>query len=281
MTPKPLTAVTDHHSVDGQKNSSSTTNRMIKRQPLSSFGDHYHIGEEIGRRNVISMESSNHCDNCSMIECIVVNFTEFFHSSGKFAIVKRCICIENNEELAAKFIRKSRFGRMGQKLKDIELEIAILSDLDHPNIIKLIDVFEDNHQVVLVFELMKGGELQDYIAEHDYLSERETQFLMKQILEALAYMHEKSIVHLDLKPENILLDNLDSRQLKIIDFGISQRYDANANIKGIYGTPEFIAPEILNYEPIGFGTDLWAIGYLEYHHFMRKKNKIHIQELLD
>lgn len=87
---------------------------------------------------------------------------------------------------------------------------------------------------------MKGGELQDYIAEHDYLSERETQFLMKQILEALAYMHEKSIVHLDLKPENILLDNLDSRQLKIIDFGISQRYDANANIKGIYGTPEFI-----------------------------------------
>lgn len=87
---------------------------------------------------------------------------------------------------------------------------------------------------------MKGGELQDYIAEHDYLSERETQFLMKQILEALAYMHEKSIVHLDLKPENILLDNLDSRQLKIIDFGISQRYDVNANIKGIYGTPEFI-----------------------------------------
>ena len=49
MTPKPLTAVTDHHSVDGQKNSSTTANRMIKRQPLSSFGDHYHIGEEIGR----------------------------------------------------------------------------------------------------------------------------------------------------------------------------------------------------------------------------------------
>lgn len=77
----------------------------------------------------------------------------FLFSSGKFAIVKRCVRIIDNEELAAKFIRKSRFGRMGQKLEDIELEIAILSDLNHTNIIKLIDVFEDNHQVVLIFEL--------------------------------------------------------------------------------------------------------------------------------
>ncbi|OTF84231.1 hypothetical protein BLA29_012404, partial [Euroglyphus maynei] len=87
---------------------------------------------------------------------------------------------------------------------------------------------------------MKGGELQDYIGEHEYLTENETKFFMKQILDALAYMHEKSIIHLDLKPENILLDNLDNRRLKIIDFGISRRYDAKANIKGIYGTPEFI-----------------------------------------
>ncbi|KAH9426420.1 Death-associated protein kinase 1 [Dermatophagoides pteronyssinus] len=253
MTPKPSTITAIHHHQQQQENSSTTTvttNKMIKRQPLSSFGDHYRIGEEIGRKIWVLIRS-----NLLFL---------FLFSSGKFAIVKRCVRIIDNEELAAKFIRKSRFGRMGQKLEDIELEIAILSDLNHTNIIKLIDVFEDNHQVVLIFELMKGGELQDYIAENEYLSEQETIFLLKQILDALAYMHEKSIVHLDLKPENILLDNLDNRCLKIIDFGISRRYDAKANIKGIYGTPEFIAPEILNYEPIGFGTDLWAIGCIAY-----------------
>lgn len=144
---------------------------------------------------------------------------------------------------------------------------------------------------------MKGGELQDYIAEYDHLSEPEAKLFLRQILSALVHLHERSIVHLDLKPENILLTEEGSRHLKLIDFGISRRFQEKADIKGIYGTPEFIgehkpelsnnnkllallkqkritknakfclclpAPEILNYEPIGYGTDLWSIGCIAY-----------------
>lgn len=86
---------------------------------------------------------------------------------------------------------------------------------------------------------MKGGELQDYIAECDRLSEAVAKDFLTQILSALTYMHQKSIVHLDLKPENILLRDLDDNRLKIIDFGISRRFTVKSDIKGIYGTPEF------------------------------------------
>ncbi|KAI2798631.1 death-associated protein kinase, partial [Blomia tropicalis] len=190
---------------------------------------------------------------------------------GKFAIVKRCIPTNIDQhhhhgcaEVAAKFIRKSRSARFGQKVEDIELEIAILTELRHNNIIQLIDVFEDVTQVILVFELMKGGELQDYITDYDRLTESEARVFLRQILSAVVHLHERSIVHLDLKPENILLTEPGSQHLKIIDFGISRRFDAKADIKGVYGTPEFIAPEILNYESIGYGTDIWAIGCIAY-----------------
>lgn len=111
---------------------------------------------------------------------------------------------------------------------------------------------------------MKGGELQDYITDYDRLTESEARVFLRQILSAVVHLHERSIVHLDLKPENILLTEPGSQHLKIIDFGISRRFDAKADIKGVYGTPEFIAPEILNYESIGYGTDIWAIGCIAY-----------------
>lgn len=87
---------------------------------------------------------------------------------------------------------------------------------------------------------MKGGELQDYISEYDHLTEAESRLFLRQILSALVHLHEQSIVHLDLKPENILLTEEGSRHIKIIDFGISRRWHEKADIKGIYGTPEFI-----------------------------------------
>lgn len=87
---------------------------------------------------------------------------------------------------------------------------------------------------------MKGGELQDYITEYDRLTESEAKLFLRQILSALVHLHDRGIVHLDLKPENILLTEEGSRHIKIIDFGISRRFDEKDDIKGIYGTPEFI-----------------------------------------
>lgn len=87
---------------------------------------------------------------------------------------------------------------------------------------------------------MKGGELFDHIAQNECLPESETKRLLRQILQALVYMHDKSIVHLDLKPENILLTDPESKTIKIIDFGISRIYDPKEKYKGMFGTPEFV-----------------------------------------
>ena len=111
---------------------------------------------------------------------------------------------------------------------------------------------------------MKGGELEEYIGDCGKISECEAREFLKQILSALTHLHSLSIVHLDLKPENILLVEESSIHVKLIDFGISRKFSNGADIKGVYGTPEFIAPEILNYEPIGFATDLWSVGCIAF-----------------
>lgn len=110
-----------------------------------------------------------------------------------------------------------------------------------------------------------GGELFDRVADEDLeLTERDCVHFMRQICEGVRYMHEKSIMHLDLKPENILCVRKDSNLIKIIDFGFARRYSAGESLKVMFGTPEFIAPEVVNYEQIGLPTDIWSLGVICY-----------------
>ncbi|XP_054159543.1 death-associated protein kinase 2-like [Oppia nitens] len=185
--------------------------------------------------------------------------------SGKFATVRRCVERETNNEFAAKFIRKrSSTGRMGQTVDDINREIDLLRQINHKNIIKLYDVFDCGNEVIIVLELVKGGELFDLISEKGVLAEDEAIHYIRQILMAIKHLHDKSIVHLDLKPENILLRDKTTKQIKLIDFGISRKIINDCEVKGLYGTPEFVAPEIINYESVNTGTDMWAIGCISY-----------------
>lgn len=77
-------------------------------------------------------------------------------------------------------------------------------------------------------------------------------------------MHSQNIVHLDLKPENIMCHTRTSHEIKIIDFGLAQKLNPNSPIRVLFGTPEFIAPEIINYEPIGTESDMWSLGVICY-----------------
>lgn len=87
---------------------------------------------------------------------------------------------------------------------------------------------------------------------------------MRQICQGVQYMHLKSILHLDLKPENILCINKDNNLIKIIDFGLARRHQEGDSLRVMFGTPEFIAPEVVNYEEIGFSTDIWSVGVICY-----------------
>ncbi|XP_062858157.1 death-associated protein kinase 2 [Trichomycterus rosablanca] len=188
--------------------------------------------------------------------------------SGQFAIVKQCREKSTGVEYAAKFIKKrqSRVSRRGVRREEIEREVTILQQLQHPNIISLHDVYETRTDVVLILELVSGGELFDFLAQKESLSEEEATEFIKQILDGVQYLHSKKIVHFDLKPENIMLldKNVPKPRIKLIDFGLAHKIEDGAEFKNIFGTPEFVAPEIVNYEPLGLAADMWSIGVITY-----------------
>ncbi|XP_023789969.1 death-associated protein kinase 2 isoform X4 [Cyanistes caeruleus] len=188
--------------------------------------------------------------------------------SGQFAIVKKCREKSTGVEYAAKFIKKrqSQASRRGVSREEIEREVTILQQILHANIVKLHDIYENKTDVVLILELVCGGELFDFLAQKESLSEEEATRFIKQILDGVHYLHSKKIAHFDLKPENIMLldKNIPIPHIKLIDFGLAHKIEDGVEFKNIFGTPEFVAPEIVNYEPLGLAADMWSIGVITY-----------------
>ncbi|OBS65971.1 hypothetical protein A6R68_05489, partial [Neotoma lepida] len=119
--------------------------------------------------------------------------------------------------------------------------------------------------VLLFFCSVDGGELFDRITDEKYhLTELDVVLFTKHICEGVHYLHQHYILHLDLKPENILCVNQMGHQIKIIDFGLARRYKPREKLKVNFGTPEFLAPEVVNYEFVSFPTDMWSVGVITY-----------------
>ena len=131
-------------------------------------------------------------------------------------------------------------------------EIDILIKTDHPNIIKLYDIFESNHNLYLVMEECNGGELFDRITDHieneEMNTDKEAADILLQVMSAVEYCHNNGICHRDLKPENLLyLKKGDEKDnpLKVIDFGLSQTIDVKKILSSKVGTAYYVSPEIL------------------------------------
>lgn len=136
--------------------------------------------------------------------------------------------------------------------------------MDHPNIVRLFEVYQDHKRYFIITELCTGGELFDQIIKRPYYSERDAAIIMKQVLSAVGYCHAENIVHRDLKPENLLLDSDGpGAVIKVIDFGTSQKYDPEKKMHQTYGTPYYIAPEILAGE-YNEKCDVWSCGVIMY-----------------
>jgi len=185
---------------------------------------------------------------------------------GHFADVYRVIEKSTGAEYAAKYIKKKRLesSRRGVSKKDIQNEVNILSELDHENIIYLHQVYETRQNVILVLELVGGGELFDFISEREWLTEEEASYFVKQILLGIKHMHSRSVAHLDLKPENVMLKGSNSQELKLIDFGVSKKLKQGEEIREMLGTTEFVSPEVINFEPICLNSDMWSLGVITY-----------------
>ncbi|CAD8128593.1 unnamed protein product [Paramecium sonneborni] len=164
--------------------------------------------------------------------------------------------------MAMKQIAKNKI-LMSQRNQMIQ-EVNILKNLDHPNIVNMYELYQDDYHYYLITEYLSGGELIQRIKSRNNFNEKVAANYMKQILSAVNYCHQRNIVHRDLKPENILFDSKASGDcLKIIDFGAAKQLEQNSQLKQKIGTPYFIAPEVID-QNYNTKCDIWSCGVILY-----------------
>jgi len=149
--------------------------------------------------------------------------------------------------------------------KTLTREIDIVSRVQHPNIISVVEVFETQQSLFVIMELANGGELFDAIISVGKYSEQDASNFMRQIASAVTYLHSVGIVHRDLKPENLLLtDRSPNAVLKIADFGLSKIMESTAVLETKCGTPGYVAPEVLMGTGYAEKVDVWSMGVICY-----------------
>ncbi|GFS00827.1 titin [Elysia marginata] len=179
---------------------------------------------------------------------------------GAFGVVYRAVERATGKNWAAKFIHCRP-----QDKDNIRHEIDVMNSLHHPKLLQLHEAFDQRGEMVMILELLSGGELFDRLVEEDYtLTEADCVTYMRQICQGVQHMHHNNILHLDLKPENVMCVTRETNDIKIIDFGLAQRLEEGKQVKVLFGTAEFCAPEIVNYEAVSFSTDMWSVGVLSY-----------------
>lgn len=181
--------------------------------------------------------------------------------SGAFGEVRKVVHRATNENRAVKIFRKDLAVSDSSQKKLME-EINILRSLDHPNIIRVYEFFEDNKRFYIVMEQCNGGELFEEILKRQNFGESQAAIILQQLFSAVAYLHDNGIIHRDLKPENILLEeSRDIMNIKLIDFGTAVRVEHSKTIKGAIGTAYYIAPEVLS-GTYNHKCDLWSLGVI-------------------
>lgn len=182
---------------------------------------------------------------------------------GAFSVVKLGKRKTDGMEVAIKCITKKEIDE--KELQLLEREIDIMKKLKHPHIIGLLNVVDTADMLYLVLEIAPGGELFDAIVDRGNYTESDAARIVKQMLEAIQYIHKQGIAHRDLKPENLLLANKkgEPEVIKLADFGLSKD-TAEAALQTACGTPDYVAPEVLLSEPYDMNVDLWSIGVITY-----------------
>ncbi|CEO94282.1 non-specific serine/threonine protein kinase [Plasmodiophora brassicae] len=186
---------------------------------------------------------------------------------GSYGKVVRATLKRTGAVYALKILNKGHVLRHGKQAYVMN-EKAILMKLDHPGVIHLIGTFHDAHSLYFVLELASGGELFQQIKSLTRCPESLAQFYVAEIVLILEYIHKNGIIHRDVKPENLLLS--EDGHIRLIDFGSARRLetrdaaDERTRKNSFVGTAEYVPPELLKNQPIGFAADWWALGCVLY-----------------
>eukprot|EP01017_Pseudomicrothorax_dubius_P006739 TRINITY_DN11984_c0_g2_i1.p1 TRINITY_DN11984_c0_g2~~TRINITY_DN11984_c0_g2_i1.p1 ORF type:complete len:475 (+),score=68.46 TRINITY_DN11984_c0_g2_i1:61-1485(+) len=194
--------------------------------------------------------------------------------TGAFATVYKALHKQTGEYRAIKVVEKRMIRMQERFIREIE----VMKSLDHPNIVRLYETYEDERSIYNVLEYCGGGELFDLLANQGYLKEDKARDIFLQLVLAVKHCHSKNVTHRDLKPENILLVSPDDYQIKLTDFDASRLFEKEdetgrmeppprrtrkSALKTKVGTPYYIAPEVLegSYDE---RCDIWSSGVILY-----------------
>ncbi|XP_076632294.1 uncharacterized protein LOC143347192 [Colletes latitarsis] len=185
-------------------------------------------------------------------------------ANGQWAKVYRCRSRSTGILYAAKYSSRNRFN--AECSAELRHEIALLSLCSQsPRVIRLHDVYETPKEIILVMEYAPGGDLQTLIDGDLVPLEGDVVHFVRQLVEGLAYLHERNIAHLDIKPQNlVMMGSFPECDVKLCDFEISRVVLEGTEVREILGTPDYVAPEILHYEPITLAADMWSLGVTTY-----------------
>ncbi|KAB0348244.1 hypothetical protein FD754_013101 [Muntiacus muntjak] len=190
---------------------------------------------------------------------------------GSFGMVIEAIDKERATKWAIKKVNKEKAGSSAVKL--LEREVDILKSVKHEHIIHLEQVFETPKKMYLVMELCEDGELKEILDRKGHFSENETRWIIQSLASAIAYLHNKDIVHRDLKLENIMVkssfidaNNEMNLNIKVTDFGLAVKKHgrSEAMLQTTCGTPIYMAPEVINAHDYSQQCDIWSIGVIMY-----------------
>ncbi|XP_029104314.1 serine/threonine-protein kinase DCLK3 [Scleropages formosus] len=183
---------------------------------------------------------------------------------GNFAVVRECRRRDAGTGATPFAMKIIDRAKLRGKEHMAQNEISIAQSLRHPNVVRFLRHYETAERIYLLMELVAGGDLFDAITENVKFPEELVACLLRDVCEALAYIHAKCIVHRDLKPENLLVQrNADgSTTLKLADFGLATV--VTEPIFTVCGTPTYVAPEILVEKGYGLPVDMWAAGVIAY-----------------
>ncbi|GMI26681.1 hypothetical protein TrCOL_g4214 [Triparma columacea] len=182
---------------------------------------------------------------------------------GSFATVKIATCKADKSKWAVKIIDKHALN--DEDKSALQIECDTMMKVDHNNIVRLKEVYDNKSKFHMILEICAGGELFDRIVEVEHYTENEARHAFSQMTEAVGHCHKLNIVHRDLKPENLLYEGpAPNMNLKLADFGLAQIVTPMKHLHTACGTPGYVAPEILKGKEYGAEVDMWSLGVILY-----------------
>jgi serine/threonine protein kinase len=179
---------------------------------------------------------------------------------GAFSVI--LLAHDNSKHLdcACKVVRRSRLNTPSLQ-HQFEAEVRIFEQMSHDRIVRLFDLMKDHQNYYIFMEYCTNGELFKLIVDHGHLNESQSRFIIREILDALAYCHSRGVAHRDLKPENILVSA--TGHIKLSDFGMSKYVGTSGLCNTSCGTPAYASPECLTGGPCNaMASDVWSVGVI-------------------